>query len=128
MEEVEYIEEQLHHLDARTSVAAISMFVVFLLTIRTFSASRVKALGGKRVVDMHALNNTNLFKEIFMAYLQAAVLEPVLAIASMGDKLDTQEVIINVFTLGSIFSWIWLVSGTSSQNRPLCFKNKCAWK
>lgn len=66
-------------------------------------------LGGTRTLDLSALNDACMYKEVFMAYLNAALLEPVLAIGGMEEAVG-EELLINIFTMGSICWWIWLVT------------------
>ena len=47
------------------------------------------------------LNNVNLFKEVFLSYLNAAILEPILAIGGM-ETSNTTQIVINLLSLGSI--------------------------
>ena len=47
--------------------------------------------------------------QVFLAYLNAALLEPVLAIAGM-EAAEGPQLLINTLTLISIFWWIWLVT------------------
>ena len=60
-------------------------------------------------VNMRSLNRVNILKEVFLAFLNAAVLEPVLALGGYSD-LNTEEIIMHVLTLGAIISWIYLLT------------------
>jgi len=84
-------------------------FIVGIAILRLLTTNRLKALSGVHVLDLSALNDACMYKEVFLAYLNAALLEPVLAIGGMEDVVG-QELAINVFTLGSICWWIWMVT------------------
>jgi hypothetical protein len=92
----------------------IITFMVILFTMRLMNQSKYqKALTeGTHVLDLRALNDAVLYKEVFLAYLNAALLEPVLTIGSIPDfqHASQQELIINILTLGSICFWIWLIT------------------
>jgi hypothetical protein len=51
-----------------------------------------------------------LIKEVFMAYLNAAILEPILSIGSLEAGQDRLKVITNLFELLSLCWWVWLVT------------------
>ena len=91
-------------------VAGLLVFATSFLVIRSTNAARIKQLNGERVLNMSNLNNAKLFKEVFLAYLNAALLEPVLAIVSGNESTTGPQVAINLLTLGSIFWWIWLIT------------------
>ena len=93
----------------RAQLMAMATFLVVILSMRLMSRSRLKALTGEHVLDLSALNDAAMYKEVFLAYLNAALLEPVLAIGGM-ENVQGQELVINVFTLGSICWWIWMVT------------------
>jgi len=58
---------------------------------------------------MSALNDAVLTKEVFLAYLNAALLEPVLAIAG-GLEGSPAELLINLLMLFGILAWTYLVT------------------
>ena len=60
----------------QTQVAAMAIFVSTLIMLRSLSAGRTKALNGEHTLNMEKLNSAVLFKEVFLAYLNAALLEP----------------------------------------------------
>jgi len=82
--------------------------VIAIAIIRWLTHTPVQSLAGKRTVDLSALNDAIMYKEVFMTYLGAALLEPVMAIAAMEEA--GQELIINIFTLASICWWTWMVT------------------
>jgi hypothetical protein len=83
--------------------------VITIAIIRWLTRTPVQSFSGKRTLDLSALNSAIMYKEVFMAYLNAALLEPVLAIGGMEEVVG-QELAINVFTLASICWWIWVVT------------------
>lgn len=85
------------------------VFMCFVASLRVMNGSRLRALSGQHVLDLSTLNDTVLHKEVFLAYLNAALLEPVLAIGGMQEVVG-HELVINIFTLGSICWWIWMVT------------------
>jgi hypothetical protein len=95
--------------EVKTQVAVQLGIVIILMILRSGSASRLKNLEGEHILNMHALNKAFMFKEVFLAYLNAALLEPVLAIAGM-EAVSGPQLIINVLSLCSIFWWIHLIT------------------
>ena len=93
----------------RAQVMAMTTFLIVIASLRLMSRGRLKALMGEHVLDLSALNDATMYKEVFLAYLNAALLEPVLAIGGM-EHVQGQELVINIFTLGSICWWIWMVT------------------
>ena len=104
-----YLEQGFQEPEIRLQLAAILTFLASIASLRLLCGNRVKALEGQHVMNLHALNNAMCHKEVFLAYLNAAMLEPVLAIAGMEEVVG-QELVINIFVLISIFWWIWLVT------------------
>lgn len=88
---------------------AILVILLSIVVIRTFGQNRLKNLQGERVITLSALNDVTMFKEVFLAYLNAAMLEPVLGIGGM-EEFKAEEFVINILELGSICWWIWLVT------------------
>eukprot|EP00656_Telonema_subtile_P017311 TRINITY_DN19268_c0_g1_i1.p1 TRINITY_DN19268_c0_g1~~TRINITY_DN19268_c0_g1_i1.p1 ORF type:complete len:339 (+),score=79.71 TRINITY_DN19268_c0_g1_i1:35-1051(+) len=97
--------------EAQLQVAALCVYVVSLLTLRVFGvkAGRAALSGREHILDMSALNDAVLFKEVFLAYLNAALLEPVLAIAGMEHSVGSQ-LITNLLMICSICWWIYIVT------------------
>lgn len=105
-----YVEKELlEDEDVQLQLTMMVAFMVGVLSLRLLSESRLQALSGVHVLDLSALNDACMYKEVFLAYLNAALLEPVLAIGGMEMAIG-QELIINLFTLGSICWWIWMVT------------------
>lgn len=88
---------------------AIAACLAVIALGRLFAEGRLKALKGYRLLDLSALNDASMCKEVVLAYLNAALLEPVLSIGGM-EEVAGQELIINILTLGSICWWIWLIT------------------
>lgn len=86
-EEISYISEQLHDEGVQTQLMAMITFIAILLALRMISRNLVKGLGGEHLLSIHGLNNVNLFKEVFLAYLNAAILEPVRILATVSRAL-----------------------------------------
>jgi len=90
----------------------ILVFITFLTCVTgacLLSGKRLKMLRGEHILNVKALNETSLHKEVFLAYLNAALLEPVLAIGGM-EEVRGEELVISVLTLVSICWWIWLIT------------------
>ena len=104
-----YLDEELEDENVQKQIMAMVAFMVFIFLIRLFTASRLQALSGKHTLDLSALNDACMYKEVFLAYLNAALLEPVLAIGGMQEVVG-RELVVNMFTLGSICWWTWMVT------------------
>jgi hypothetical protein len=87
----------------------MAAIIIAIAIVRFLTRNKVQSLAGKRTLDLSALNDAIMCKEVFLAYLNAALLEPVLAIGGMEEVVG-QELAINIFTLTSIFWWIWMVT------------------
>ena len=59
---------------------------------------------------MPALNRVNIFKECFLGYVNAGMLEPIMAIASSEYDVTTRSLFINLAQLLGLFSWLYLLS------------------
>ena len=91
-------------------VMAMVTFMLIIASLRILlHQSRLRALEGTHKLDLSNLNNAVMCKEVFLAYLNAALLEPVLAIGGM-EEVKGNELVINIFTLGSICWWIWMIT------------------
>jgi hypothetical protein len=105
-----HLEKELEEdADFRMQAVAIVTFMAAIAGMRLLNGSRIKALSGEHVLDLSALNDAKMYQEVFLAYLNAAILEPILSIGGM-EKVVGQELAINFFTLGSICWWIWVVT------------------
>lgn len=96
----------------------LSTAVIVIISIRILTHRR-HFKGEERKLNMHGLNNVNAFKEVFLAYLSAAILEPILSMSSLNSSFDNSnyrddEVIINLLSLISICWWIYLITDAFS--------------
>uniref|UniRef100_A0A7S4HTS6 Uncharacterized protein n=1 Tax=Odontella aurita TaxID=265563 RepID=A0A7S4HTS6_9STRA len=106
---MEKIEDFFESPEVREQAAYICTFLAVLAFLRLSLGSRMRKLGGAHSVNIHALNDAVLFKEVFMAYLNAALLEPILAVTG-SENAEGIDIVINVLTLVSICWWTWLIS------------------
>jgi hypothetical protein len=102
---VECLEEEA----TRNQILALGLFLAIILVVRLWSSSRMKMLSGEHVLAIAALNDATLFQEVFLAYLNAALLEPILAIGGM-EEAKGSEFAINLLTGAAICWWIWLLT------------------
>jgi len=96
---------------AELSVFELSVFltfVAFLLAVHVYG--RITEMNKQAVLNMHALNRVNIFKECFLGYVNAGMLEPILAIASSDYDVSTKSLVINLAQLLGLFSWLYLLS------------------
>jgi len=78
-----------------------------LVCIRSYGLST--KMKEEAVLNMAALNRVNVFKECFLGYVNAGMLEPIMTIAS-EDELTIRGLIINFCQLIGLFSWLYLLS------------------
>lgn len=97
--------------DAHIQAIAIVTFLVVLSSTRylLMHEDRLQAVRGEHPVSLSNLNNACMYKEVFLNYLGAALLDPVLAIGGM-QEYKVYELVVNIFTLGSICWWIWMIT------------------
>jgi hypothetical protein len=109
----EALEYLLNEDATRNQSLALLLGLATILVFRLFNTTRSKLLNGGHarecVLKISELNNTTLVKEVFLAYLNAALLEPVLTIGGMED-LNKEEFFLNLFELLSLCWWIWLLT------------------
>ncbi|KAG7344775.1 hypothetical protein IV203_032306 [Nitzschia inconspicua] len=101
--------------ELQSQVAFFVIFVVFLLSLRLLTTRGTQTLSGQHVLNIHNLNDVLLIKEVFLAYLNAAILEPILSIGNLDSSSSssstyTIQVITNLFELLSLCWWVWLVT------------------
>lgn len=90
--------------------AAIVTFVAFLFLLRFLSRNQARATGENvKVLDLNQLNSATVFKEVFMGYLGAGMLEPLLAIAGDEDP-STKSLLLNGCQLLGLFWWTHLLT------------------
>jgi len=77
---------------------------------RLFLGGKIAAVQGEHVLHMSALNDARMVQEVFMTYLGAAILEPILSIADAGEDTTALELLMNGMELLSILWWIWLLT------------------
>lgn len=102
-----------HLLGYETAVMSILTVFAIILSLRLLSYTRVESLRGKHKVDMYYLNESNLVKEVFLAYLNAALLDPILSLVEMAKSdngADFYDVFVGVCGFAAICWWIWLVT------------------
>ena len=99
--------------DLSTGEAAVlALMMVIILYVRKVGrhAAR-KALEdkGARALNIGALTTAASFKDVFMAYLNAAILEPLLSIA--GDDDDTsKKLMVDLLQLFSLVFWTYILT------------------
>ena len=103
------MEDLLHPDTIQLQVTVMIILISLAATLRFLSKKRLQALQGEHTLDLSALNDSSLYKEVFIAYLNAAILEPVLTIGG-SETLKSSELIINILTLISICWWIWIIT------------------
>mmetsp|Transcript_33716 Transcript_33716/g.38402 ORF Transcript_33716/g.38402 Transcript_33716/m.38402 type:complete len:283 (+) Transcript_33716:48-896(+) len=109
IEEIEHSFLMEYDEDIMIQITAMAIFVGTIFLFGLLSPRRLKALGGEHLLNLKSLNDVILFKEVFLAYLSAAVLEPILAIGSM-EEIEPIKIVIELFTLGSTCLWIWILT------------------
>jgi len=75
-------------------------FLAFLTAVQRYSAAT--PMKKKATLNMAALNRVNVFKECFLGYVNAGMLEPILAIASSDYDVTTRSLLINLAQLGGL--------------------------
>jgi hypothetical protein len=96
----------------QSQVAFFIVFMAMLFSLRLFSTKGTKTLSGQHILNIHNLNDVILFKEVFLTYLNAAILEPILSIGSLesGETAFVIKVMTNLFELLSLCWWVWLLT------------------
>jgi hypothetical protein len=108
--------------EATTAIAGLSAgeaalmcaLLALLLYVRISGRQAMKdALGAKnatRALDISALARVTLVKEVFMAYLSAAILEPLLSIANTESNATSKELFVTVMELLAIIFWFYMLT------------------
>jgi hypothetical protein len=96
--------------EVHTQLYFVVSFLIAFLTIRFVSFRQLQPVSGEYTLNTHYLDDVRLFKEVFLAYLNAALLEPVLAIGTMDDVVVGIHLLTNIAELLSIGWWIWLLT------------------
>lgn len=94
---------------SKTQTLILCILVAAILILRLASTRRLNQLTGEHTLVISALNEAVLFQEVFLAYLNAALLEPILAIGGMEEVVGS-ELAINVLSGAAICWWIWLLT------------------
>jgi hypothetical protein len=117
-EAFQYIETSLDEQELQTQLSFFVAFVAMILGLRILTTSRFQTLRGEHVLNIQNLNDAILIKEVFIAYLNAALLEPLLAIGRLDTKESdyTVKLLTNTFELFSLCWWIWLVTDAFDHN------------
>ena len=99
--------EWLDALSVRESLVAC-VFIIFLVGNQLYG--RITPMKKTATLDMPALNRVNIFKEVFLGYVNAGMLEPILAIASSDYDITTKSLITNMSQLLGLCSWLYLLT------------------
>lgn len=94
---------------SRSQAIVLGVMIAAILILRVASTKRLKMLSGEHTLVITALNDAVLFQEVFLAYLNAALLEPTLAIGGM-EEVSGAELLTNVLSGAAICWWIWLLT------------------
>lgn len=97
--------------------AILIAFLLILVIIRFRDGKRLNKLSGEYVLHIQELNNAKILGQVFMSYLQAAILEPILRIVEIGAIVDPtldydyySKLVLQILVLGSLCWWIWLLT------------------
>jgi hypothetical protein len=98
--------------EIHSQVAFFIVFLAMLLSLRLISTKGIQTLSGQHILNVHNLNDVILIKEVFLAYLNAAILEPILSIGGLetGEPSYAIKVVTNLFELLSLCWWVWLLT------------------
>ena len=88
--------------------AVLTALVVFITYLNLYAART--PLKKAAVLDLKALNRVNMVKECFLAYVNAGMLEPILAIASADYDVSLRSAYLNLLQLAGLFSWLYLLT------------------
>mmetsp|Transcript_29129 Transcript_29129/g.70337 ORF Transcript_29129/g.70337 Transcript_29129/m.70337 type:complete len:290 (+) Transcript_29129:83-952(+) len=94
---------------SRSQVLVLCVMIAAILLLRVASSRHLKMLSGEHTLRMTHLNDAVLFQEVFLAYLNAALLEPILAIGGM-EEVKGAEFASNALSAAAICWWIWLLT------------------
>eukprot|EP00529_Nitzschia_sp_RCC80_P026140 CAMPEP_0113454614 /NCGR_PEP_ID=MMETSP0014_2-20120614/7952_1 /TAXON_ID=2857 /ORGANISM="Nitzschia sp." /LENGTH=339 /DNA_ID=CAMNT_0000346021 /DNA_START=31 /DNA_END=1050 /DNA_ORIENTATION=+ /assembly_acc=CAM_ASM_000159 len=95
--------------EIESQIVFVTTFLVSLLALRIVFSQMTPKLSGERTLNLHRLNEACMYKEVMLAYLNAAILEPVLSMMEIQDMTDL-HLYINLAELASLCWWIWLIS------------------
>ena len=93
------------------------LLIILLLVLRFQDGKRMEKLSGRYILSVPELNNVKILGQVFMSYLQAAILEPILSLVEIGNReAPTRDydyyskIVLNILVLGSLCWWIWLLT------------------
>jgi len=98
---------------SRAEAATLVLVALALAALRRVcAAASRRALASKdtRVLKLSELNRVVLIKELFLAYLNAGMLEPILAVAGGGSDLTTRKLLVNLCQLLGLVWWLYLLT------------------
>jgi hypothetical protein len=112
------LEEALEEPEVQSQILFFLTFVGMLLSLRILTSRDTKTLSGEHVLNMHNLNDAILIKEVVLSFLNAAILDPVLAIGSLeNDSSDFWiKLMTNIFELMSLCWWIFVITDAFDYN------------
>ena len=73
-------------------------------------ATPARSMLTSATLNMRSLNRVNIFKECFLGYVNAGMLEPLLALSSGEYDITAKSAIINACQLLGLFSWLYLLT------------------
>jgi len=98
---------------SRLNLAGFCALVLLLLLVRRVSlrmgAAALKC-GQERTLNLSELNRVVTMKEVFLAYLNAGILEPLLVLAEGRSNISGKAAVVNVLQLFGLCWWIYLLS------------------
>lgn len=95
----------------QTEFAGYMLFAIAFQLARTLGKRYEKnQMTGDCPVSMSALNSAVLFKEVFMAYCNAAILEPILTIAGEIPDVTLASFVVNMTMLLAMGYWISILT------------------
>lgn len=93
------------------SVLELILFTVFIGTCSLVHYyGVVTPMKKEATLDMAALNRVCIFKEVCLGYVNAGMLEPILAIGSSEYDVTTKSLVINIAQLLGLCSWLYLLT------------------
>ncbi|KAL3916247.1 MAG: hypothetical protein SGARI_007996, partial [Bacillariaceae sp.] len=104
-----YLEDAFDVPEVQLQVVFFVTFILMLLGFRLLTSPTTKTLSGEHILNMHHLNDAILIKEVVLAFLNAAILDPILAIGDLenGSQDFWIKLMTNIFELMSLCWWIF---------------------
>ena len=103
-------------LESSYGLSELAVFELGLLVAFFGALVAVRAYGNRTpmltsaTLNMRSLNRVNIFKECFLGYVNAGMLEPLLALSSGEYDITAKSAIINACQLLGLFSWLYLLT------------------